>query len=209
MNEPSDRTFVLTVPTVRWAIDELRSAKVHPFFLAYLHLRKHAGTDGTSVITPHWDELGDVLRVPGGPPGKPYYRPLWHGNVDDRGRYWLNRNIAGSYSPSSLREVPRRVVDLVDSEFVLKPAHARLAREHLLFDKPLSAAALAAYFYRDYGFYPPPPGSPSPFDLPVLLREDYRLTDDEFAVLFDDGISAPDMEMEWFEPFDQLAPELE
>lgn len=196
----ADPTYVLTLPAVRWAIDELRGSKIHPFFLAYLQLRKNAAEEGGGVIVPHWDELGDLLSVAGGPPGKPYYRPFWHGDVDDPGRYWLNRNIAGSYAPSSVRAVPRQVVDIIDGEYSLKPNHAELAVEHLLYGEQVSAIALAAFFYRDYGFTAAPPGAPSPFDLPPVLRDDFRFGgDDDFALLFHDGI--PQVDFSWFEPF--------
>lgn len=200
-----DRTFVLTAPAARWAIATLRAAKVHPFFLAYLHLRKRAADEGNPVIAPHWDELGELLRVPGGPPGKPYYRPFWNGTVDDPGRYWLNRNIAGSYAPSSLRNVPTRVIETVGSEFSLKPSHAALARQHLLYDQPLPAIAVAAFFYRNYGFHSPPPHTPSPFDLVLILRDDFQLEDDaEFSQLFHDGLEIDPGQVEpWFELLDE------
>jgi hypothetical protein len=207
--EPSDDArYVLTLPAVRWGINTLKGTKVHPFFLAYLHLRKRSAEEGSDVVSAQWDELGELMRVPGGPPGKPYYRPFWHGNVDDPGRYWLNRNIAGSYAPSSLRNVPLKIVEIVGSEFRLRPHHAQLARQHLLLDQPLSAIALAAFFYRNFAFTVQPPAAPSPFDLPEVFREDFHFAsqdDEEYAVLFDEGIPP---EMDWFEPVADLDAEV-
>jgi hypothetical protein len=201
---PDDAHYVITVPAVRWAIDTLKGAKIHPFFLAYLHLRKRAVEEGSDVVSAQWDELGELMRVSGGPPGKPYYRPFWHGNVDDPGRYWLNRNIPGSYAASSLRSVPLKVVDTVGSEFSLRPHHAQLARQHLLFDQPVSAVALATFFYRNFAFTAEPPALPSPSDLPEVLRQDFHFSsdsDEEYALLFNGGILP---EVDWFEPFVDL-----
>src|SRR5580704_9599020 len=160
---------VPTLEAVRWGIQTLKASRVHPFFLAYLHLRKQAAEQGTmDDIVPDWEELGTYLRVRGAPPGKPYYRPLWHGNATDPGRYWLNPNLAGSYAPSSLRNVPTRVVGINGSHFSLRPEHARLAREHLLYEEPISAIALAAFLYRDFGLMAE--RSLGPHDLAQELR---------------------------------------
>jgi hypothetical protein len=146
--------YVLTVDAVRWALDQLKSQKIHPFFVAYLFLCKWASAQRTtSEIAPEWGELADYLSVAGGPPGKPYYRPFWHGTVNDPGRYWLNPNLAGSFAPSSLRNVPALIVDVSDGLFSLKPDHEMLALEHLLYGEPVSAVALGAFLYRDYGFH--------------------------------------------------------
>lgn len=197
--EGQRRTFVLTAGAVHWAIDELKGAKIHPFFLAYLHLcRQSFDMNTRSMIAPHWDELAEVLRVPGGPPGKPYYRPFWNGNVDDPARYWLNPNIAGSYAPSSLRALPRNVVDTSGSEFALKAGHPQLALRHLLYDEPVSALALASFFYRNYGFTTPGPEM-NPADLAEVLRADYRFAEQDFTVLFSSAIP---QDMDWFAPFE-------
>jgi hypothetical protein len=149
---------------------------------------------------PDWEELGTYLRVPGGPAGKPYYRPLWNGKGLDPGRYWLNPNLAGSYSPSSLRNVPMRVVSTAGSHFSLLPEHARLAREHLLYGEPISAIALAAYLYRNFGLSSSNPLEPA--DLAEVLRQDFHYLpeDDEFAVLFSGEV--PGSLVTWFEPLD-------
>jgi len=199
-------TYVLTLDAVQWGIAELKRAKVHPFFLAYLHLRKRGSEDGTqSMITADWDELGTYLAVSGGPPGKPFYRPIWNGNVQDVGRYWLNPNIAGSYAPSSLRGVPRKVVDTNGSEFMLRSNHARLARRHLLYDDTISALAFAAFFYRNHGFVTDDVEPPEPHDLEHVLRRDFRFMDnddDEFDLLFRSVVPASSIVGDWFVDID-------
>jgi hypothetical protein len=69
--------------------------------------------------------------------------------------------------------------------------------------------ALAAFFYRNFGFSTPPPAGPSPFDLPPMLAQDFRFSADDadFTRLFHDGI--PDTEMDWFEPLTDPEPEWE
>lgn len=199
--EQTQEVHVLTLEAIRWAIDALKSVRIHPFFLAYLHLRKQAAEQGTADdIAPDWDELGTYLAVRGGPPGKPYYRPLWNGKGVDPGRYWLNPNLAGSYSPSSIRNVPMRVVDINGSHFSLKPDHAQLALKHLLYDEPVSTIALAAFLYREFGLISS--RAPAPSDLGDMLREDFHYlpSDEEFSLLF--GSAIPTSVDRWFEPLD-------
>lgn len=164
---------VLRLEAVRWAIDTLTSRPAHPFFIAYLHIRARGVEMGRmSQISPRWNDLGRLLAVPGGPPGKPYYRPLLSGQVRDRSRYWMNENLAGSWAPSSLREgqPPLRVVDRAGQLFSLREDHASLARHHLLFDQPISVMALAAYLYRNYGF-----DNTDPPDQPHVLASSFTL----------------------------------
>lgn len=205
-SEPAGPTLVLTIPAVRWALEELRASKIHPFFLAYLQLRKRAAEEGSSTIMPHWDELADLLRVRGGPASKPYYRPFWHGDLDPAG-YWLNRNIAGSYAPSSIRAVPLEVVEIVDGEYSLRPDHARLALENLLYGERVCGAALGTFFYRNYGFSAPPREIPGPLDLLPVLRRDFRFENSgDFEVLFHDEIPGGEKDWDWFEPLTEAEP---
>lgn len=148
------QTWVLRLDVVRWGIEELARIRAHPFFIAYLHLRARSLIeDSDSGIRPYWNKLGDYLEVPGGPPRKPYYRPLFDppGNPS---RYWLNENLAGSFAPSSLREgmPPMQVVRKERGGMLsLRPNHEELAFHHLLYEKHLNVYPLAAFLYRDYG----------------------------------------------------------
>jgi len=141
------------------------------------------------------------LRVPGGPPGKPNFRPFWN-QTRDAGQDWLNANLAGSYAPSSLRSLPRRVVDIGDGGFSLKEDHWQLARQHLLYDDRVPAVALCAFLYRDFGFTTDGI-SPAPAALIDIFRMDfgYRLDSDdiEFEHLYDANVPARE---DWFVPFD-------
>ena len=170
---------------MQWAISDLQSQRIHPWFLAYLHLRQRSIEQGSSDdIEPHWEELARYMRVSGGPPGKPFYRPLWNGKGSDPGRFWLNPNLAGSYSPSSVRELARKVVDTHGSHFELRPNHAEAAFKYLLNETRVSALALAAYLFRDFGFAADRPLEPP--DLAAVLRQTFYFApgDPDFAQFF-------------------------
>lgn len=190
--------YVLRVEIVRWAIEQLRGVDIHNFFIAYLHLRRQAARQADfEDVAPDWSDLATFLEVPGAPPGKPWFRPFLSGSRG-HGQEWLNSNIAGSYSPSSLRVVPKRVLDVKGSHFSFPPDHWRRAREHLLYNKRAPLAPTAIFLYRDFGFE----GDVGRQELVEIFRDDFgyrRPADDrEFEELFDPE-PAPDDDR-WFEP---------
>jgi hypothetical protein len=203
--------YVLTIEAVRWALDQLKAQKIHPFFVAYLFLCKwSAEQDTTDEIQPEWAELSDYLSVGGGPPGKPFYRPFWHGTVNDPGRYWLNPNLAGSFAPSSLRNVPSRIVDVFDGAFSLKTGHEMLALEHLLYSKPVATVALGAFLYRDYGFSDNT-SAPTPDSLTLVFRQDFHYpweSTADVSPLFTESIPENSID-QWFIPLDLDTPGVE
>lgn len=151
--EESDvKPLVLRVEAVKWAIDYLTAQPVHTFFLAYLHLRARAAETGSpDAITPNWGELGQYLLMPGGPAGKPYYRPFLGQNKT--GKPWLNSNLAGSYAPSSIRPGPiTQVVKIEHGTYSLQPNHTEAALTNLLYDHPLSILALSVFLMRNKAF---------------------------------------------------------
>ncbi len=202
-DDETDRLLVLTIDAVRWGIGQLQARRVHPFFLAYLHLRKWGQQTGSmSGIQPHWNELTPHWRMAGGPPGRPYYRPLTEYKVQDPANYWMNQNVAGSFAPSSIRVAARQVVETADDGYKLKVNHATLAVEHLLFGEPLSAIAFAAYWYRDYGFTPGLDSGIGPNDLASGFADDFGFdsTDSDFDTLFVADLPEDPIIKNWFEP---------
>ena len=194
--------YTIPVARVRESIDSLLARDIHQFFIAYLFLRRTAARIGrTTALTPDWSELGVLLEVSGGPPGKPFLRPFWRGQRN-AGQEWLNSNLAGSYAASSLRGVPMRVVETdASGRFNLRPEHWNLAFEHLLFKKKVPALAVAAFVFRDYGIVSEL--LPSPEDLIALFRREYgyRPEDDvEFSALYDDAWRGSDGP--WAETFE-------
>jgi len=189
-NEP-DVIWAQSVGAVRWSIGELTNRRVHPFFIAYLHLRGRIVSESReSIAKPNWKTLSRYLRLPGGPPKKPHYRPLYDtpGNPN---KYWLNENLAGSYSPASLRadQPPMQVVRKTpDGGLGLQSDHAKLALHHLLFDQRLEIYPFASFLYRDFGLLTEGP-KPDPISLVDVFKEDWHFTlsedqTEDFETLF-------------------------
>jgi hypothetical protein len=193
--------FVLTGSVARWGIEQLLGRKVHPFFPAYLEIRRATDAESGRVVQPEWGNVSRYLEVPGGPPNKPYFRPFWN-QSRNAGQDWLNQNIAGSYSPSSIREVQRRVIEIEGSGYSLKDGHAQLALENFLYGEALPAYPLALFYYRNFGFTTDGPALP-PDGLVDVFMEDFGFLDskgrEEFAGLFSADI--PDR-TDWFEPWE-------
>lgn len=112
----------------------------------------------------------------------------------------MNRNLAGSYGPSSIRKNVRPVVTTnADEEFVLQEEHWEKALQHFLYDEKMQVIALAAFLLRDHGFVSSSP--PTAGDLIAAFRDDFRYGDDmrhEFDTLFDTSWNPHGDD--WFEP---------
>lgn len=187
--ETSERVYVIPIARVSEAIDRLLDRDTHQYFPAYLYLRQLAGRAGRLTgLAPEWPELGAVLDMPGGPPGKPYLRPFWPGRRTSH-QEWLASNLAGSYSASSLRagRAPLQVVETdARGRFNLRDRHWELALEHLLLGERMSVIALAAFVFRDWGFVSD--SEPGQRDLIDIFRREYRYGPDddmEFDTLYD------------------------
>jgi hypothetical protein len=186
-----DRTWVIAEAEVRSAIRRLIGRRAHPFFLGYVHLRQQATKIGsTDNIAADWPALGRVLEVPGAPAKRPYLKPFQTAaNREDEYQWW-NANIAGSWSPASLRPGmgPLEVVSVnADKTYNLRPGHATLALDHLLYGRPMSVIDFATFLFRDYGLLAST--EPRIDDLVANYRLEYGVMDDaEFATLYD---SAP------------------
>lgn len=133
-------------------LTELRKQDIHPAYIGYLCIKRTAASEGrTSNLSPNFKEFHDVfLRVPGGTPDKPYIRPT---DASDK-TIWLNKNVAGSYAPSSIRSVSPlwSVVDISKGKkplWSLKRGHFELAREHLTSGKRIPVLPLSVFLYRD------------------------------------------------------------
>lgn len=203
---PSDRvvpTHVLTKDAVRWSIDTLGGRRIHPAFIYYLYLRKMDLRDELDLASASSAELQALLVMPGGPEGRPYYRPLRE-RGDRTGEllrsFWLQPNLAGSWSPGSLKRIASAawlVSD--DNEYVLPEDHARLAKARLLFNDRVSAIAMGSYFLRNDGFAIS--GEPVSSDVIAGFRRKFLYHadhDDEFELLYDSA--TPDVDFDWFEP---------
>ena len=148
--------------------------------------------------------------MPGGPPGRPYYRPL-----RERGNrtgellrsFWMQDNIAGSWAPASLKRMAPAAW-LVDdnNQYVLPTNHLALAKQHLLFGSTVSAMAMGCFFLRNEGFLIA--GQERPGDVIAGFRLKFaweEADESEFALLFD--MTLPREPFEWLErvPPEELA----
>ena len=212
---------MLSLDALRAALDALRNQRIHEHFPAYLHLRQRAIlTRSFASIEPDWNEVSDLLRVPGGPPNKPHYRPFASRNVRDQRAYWLNPNLAGSYAPKSIRTTARFMLSAAGDDYSLPRDHAHQALSVLLLSTRVPAWALAAYYLRNYGFaftddggpdelvsafrreflFPIAAGSLSESESDAAFFADLGL-DTDFDVLFDNE-TRPELTGPWFEPLD-------
>lgn len=151
---PETSLKVIALPFVKQAIAELKRPKIHPFFLPYLVLRRHSVLSGSREnLTPNWkEEVGKLLALNGGPPTKPYYRPFFDQDVRDESRYWMNRNLAGSYAPSSIRRLAGEFVSGSGRNYDLSEDHFQRAAASLISNTPVNAYAFSAFLFREYGF---------------------------------------------------------
>ena len=198
-------TYTIVIPRVRESIAVLLSIDTHQFFPAYLYLRRLASLRGIPTgITPNWSDLGLLFETQGGPAGKPNLRPFWKGQRESH-QEWMNGNLAGSYSPSSLRGGPMKVVETdADGKYNLRVKHWQLASQHLLFGSKIPALALAGFFFRDFGVIAQ--RKPDTDDLVGVFRGYFGYgqgDEDEFDTLFDPRWVGS--QGDWFEPFGDQA----
>jgi hypothetical protein len=197
MSSPQSNLYQLNQSAVREALSWLCKSKVHTNFLGYLCLKRASRLKGTiSELAPSFKKFFDTfLAVPGGPPNRPYVVPFSESGPG-LGNIWFNKNVAGSYAPSSLRtQSPIRLtcdIATVDgvARYNLIEEHAAAAKTHLLFGGNVSAEALSIFFYRDYALQG---DTPSLVDLIEIFRDEFgyrtSVADEEaqFSALFHIG----------------------
>lgn len=202
MPEDHSPTHVLTLGAVRWGTHTLGAQKLHPTFVMYLYLRLQQRAGKLATASAKSDELLKLIEMPGNPT-KPYYFPLI-----DRGRrepgkllptFWRAENISGSWSPGSIRRLQGGGwLGASESAYAWPEDHVELARTQMLYNEPVSALAMGAYFLRNDGFVLS--GDPGPDDLVAAFRLKFGYPDraqDEFARLF--TTQAPrDIDFAWF-----------
>lgn len=199
----SSSTYVVRVPRVKQCVEKLLERDTHPFFIAYLWLRRQAVAQGQTVgIEPNWAGLTPYIEVADGPrPNKPFLRPFWKGARNSQ-QEWLNSNLAGSFAPRSFRgeHITPVVSTDADGLYLLQEDHWHKALQHFLYNQRLSAVALGGYLLRNRGFVASDP--PTASDLVVAFRNEFRYDidhDHEFDLLYETDWIA-DAEPEWFEP---------
>lgn len=136
----------------------------------------------------------DYLSVEGAPAQSPYLNLFTNGKPTSK-NFWFNRNVAGSYAPSSLRpDKPFLQVISVDgtgqgAQYSLRKNHTQLALQHLLNGAQLLPTALAAALMREY-YFEAPRGMLAA-EAMKAFREDFGFNteraqaDGDFEILFD------------------------
>lgn len=141
------------------ALARLREQKTHTLFAGYLHLQQRAADlRRLQDLRPEFLQFyKQFFEVANHPLGKPYIKIFTEQHASAR-NLWLNENVAGSYTPSSLRPNHpfRKIVHIEGCEYSLAEDHVTLAKKHLLYNQPIQVADLAAVLYRDYGFLKEP-----------------------------------------------------
>ena len=192
------KNYVLNREAVRRSLDALKNLKIHRTFAGYLCLREAARSAGRRTrLKPDFAGFFDrYLKVGDASSTAPYAVPF-----NDRGsELWFNRNVAGSYAPSSLRDVSplRQVADIFGSgakhAFSLKEDDAKLCFVNLLHKQRVPVLPLSAYLFRDYAIETEEGESaPTPDDLITLFRGQFGFRagekdeDADFKVLFELG----------------------
>jgi hypothetical protein len=171
--------YVFTKEAVRRSIRTLEATKIHEHFPGYLAIIRGVRlvASGEPVRMKHIRELHNrYLSVEGEQESHVYVRPF--ASRGTRGLEIFNPNVAGSYGASSIRargklsEVIEVEGEKENAAYSLKEGHAALARQFLL-KRPVPIGALAAFFYRDYGFRL---NSPEVAKVIGIFREEFGLS---------------------------------
>ena len=160
-NTESGRQFVLQTQAVRKAIGMLAARRSHnhvPGYLALLRCRLE--NDPFSMGLNAIEQFhGEYLRVPGAPHQKPYLQLF---RSRGTGASLLNRNLQGSYAPSSIRQgQPLSHVIKVTANYApmagnqgytyeLVEDHANKVLSEMLAGHRLLAVSLAIFLFRDH-----------------------------------------------------------
>lgn len=181
-----ERLSVIKPSLVAFCLRELREQRIHPTFAGYLCVKQCAAAEGRSEdLAVDFQEFFErFLSVDGGPANKPFVYPFT-ADPPTFHNLWFNRNVAGSYAPSSLRSQSpfTRVVEVTGSgsrakiRYSLLDQHWQLARLHLTFENKVPAVPLAVFLYRDYALRTYPPS----------VAEWVRVFQEEFGYLDEDG----------------------
>lgn len=187
---------------MRWSIDTLGAQRLHPTFVMYLYLRKQYRAGALGQASASSEELLALIKMPGHPT-KPYYFPLI-----DRGRrigkplstFWRATNIPGSWSPGSIRrQQGGGWLGASESAYAMPDNHVNRALQQMLYNKPVSALSLGAYFLRNDGFVLT--GEPTAEDVISGFRAKFDYPSEaetEFTSLFSTDV--PEVGFAWLEP---------
>ena len=191
---------------MRWGIDTLAAQRLHPTFVMYLYLRTQQRAGKLAEASASSEELLRLIRMPGNPT-KPYYFPLIDRGKREPGKllpsFWRAENIPGSWSPGSIfRLKGGGWMGVSTGGYALPGDHVDRALRELLYDTPVSALALGAYFLRNDGFVISGEAGPGDLIAAFRMKFDYpEAAQEEFATLFTTGVPS-DIDITWFQAAD-------
>jgi len=187
--------YVLDVSVVRDCIQRLVDEPIHRLFPGYLCLKQQSGlanrADGLSF--PYHEFFDAYLWVRDA--DKPYFVPFTQSRSPTETALWFNKNVSGTYAPSSLRSTSPllQVVEVQEgghnAKWRLQEEHWKLARHHLTDDEHIPVESLAAFLYRDYAIETE---DPSAYELVSTFADDfgYQLGGKQFTHLYETGDSS-------------------
>ena len=147
--------YKIKKPIVAASLQYLRNQKTHEHFAGYLCLQQRAAALGRlSDLQPSFISFFDYFfKVEGQPSQSPYVK-AFISQTPSSSNQWLNKNVAGSYAPSSIRATFKKVVSVSSAtgKYSLKEDHAEMALRHLLNGSPLNVYALSIFLYRNFDF---------------------------------------------------------
>lgn len=147
--------YILNVDAVKESISNLRGRSLHPNLPGYLCIKwaLRLSPDSSSISPPFKRFFDEFLAVPGG--STPYLAPF-KGAEGGKSSLWFNKNVAGSYAQSSLRDTSALLkvcsLDRRNNEFSLLEGHASLAFRYLAASQKIPVLSLAVFLYRDFSF---------------------------------------------------------
>lgn len=214
MNTPvslkSPPLFVLNPSKVKNSLEVLRHLGAHPTLAGYLCVQRTAAQQGkTTELRPLFKEFFKEFLVLGdAPDNRPYINPF----VSADAKVWLNENVAGSYSPSSLREVSplRQVLTISNGTYNLKPQHWLAAQHYLTANRQIPVLPLAVFMFRDRGIAH---SEPTIAGLVRAFQQEFGYLDqagnltEAYKYLYADYTAQEDLApQDWFIPFTEALP---
>ena len=139
MSESTKGLIAATLQAAAESIRALRRRRIHPHFAGYLCvLRAAAAADSTREIKVNFKQFFDEFLAYGNAPEKRPYVVSFSGGRGTNSIFF-NKNVAGSYAPSSLRpghaftQVVSVTGSKTDARYTLPSGHAPAALRHLLY----------------------------------------------------------------------------
>lgn len=185
--------YVLRPEVVRDCLHRLIDEPIHRMFPGYLCLQQQAAQANrtTGLSFPYNEFFDDYLRVRDDS-DRPYFVPFTQAENPSKAELWNNKNVAGTYAPSSLRSTaPLMQIAEVEegghnSKWGIAEHHWELARHNLCDDTQVPVESLAAYLLRDYAIEVDDADEPSAYTLVETFTEEfgYEFGGDAFSHLY-------------------------